>query len=173
MDVHAYPTRKLEYELGTGERPEVCVGVGDTVTPEPLAALVEAVAADHGLGTARNTPFAGTYVPLKRLHDPRVTSVMLEIRRDLYLDEATAHARPLHTVQLSMSAGWRPAAVERGAAPRSRAPRRPGQPARARGPWAGHGCPALAARGGPSGRGHGCPAPPRRGVRVRSVVAGG
>ena len=94
VDVHSYPTRRLEYELGTGERPEVCVGVDDTVTPEPLATLVEAGAADHGLGTARNTPFAGTYVPLKHLHDPRVTSVMLEIRRDRYLDEATAHARP-------------------------------------------------------------------------------
>ena len=39
-------------------------------------------------GVAVDTPFAGTYVPLDVYGtDPHVTSVMVEIRRDLYLDE--------------------------------------------------------------------------------------
>jgi N-formylglutamate amidohydrolase len=47
-------------------------------------------AADAGLATAVDTPFAGTFVPTRHLGDRRITSVMLEFRRDTYLDERTA-----------------------------------------------------------------------------------
>jgi hypothetical protein len=41
-----------------------------------------------------DTPFAGTYVPLKHLgRDRRVRSIMIEVRRDLYQTEP---AGPLH-----------------------------------------------------------------------------
>ena len=55
-----------------------------------LTDLVVAVVTDAGLDHAENTPFAGTFVPTHHLGDPRVSSVMLEIRRDTYLDEDTA-----------------------------------------------------------------------------------
>ena len=42
----------------------------------------------HGLWAERDRPFAGTYVPLRYWHaNPRVSSVMMEIHRDLYMDE--------------------------------------------------------------------------------------
>jgi N-formylglutamate deformylase len=91
VDLHSYPTRRLPYELGSGPRPPLCVGTDPFHTPGALTELVEAEAGRHGLTTARDTPFAGSYVPSDRYgHDTRVTSVMLELRRDTYLDEDTA-----------------------------------------------------------------------------------
>ena len=87
VDLHSYPTSRLDYELGGDQRPALCVGVDDDCTPAWLAALVEDLAGQAGIDTARNSPFAGTYVPLGRLGDPAVPSVMLEVRRDQYLEE--------------------------------------------------------------------------------------
>jgi N-formylglutamate deformylase len=91
VDLHSYPSRRLPYELGDGPRPRLCVGTDPHHTPGWLSELVIDVADRHGLDAAFDTPFGGTYVPLNRLgNDHRVTSVMLELRRDLYLDEDTA-----------------------------------------------------------------------------------
>ncbi len=58
-------------------------------TPEQLASGVEAVAQGLGIEVARDTPFAGTFVPSAFLGDVRVRSVMLEVRRDTYMDEGS------------------------------------------------------------------------------------
>lgn len=82
LDVHSYPRDRLPYERGAGERPEVCLGTDARHTPAwLLAAARDALA---GFGTACDTPFAGTYVPLALLGDPRVASLMLEVRRDVH-----------------------------------------------------------------------------------------
>ena len=50
---------------------------------------ITSIASKHNLDVALNTPFAGTIVPLKHYgKEPRVNSVMLEIRRDQYMDES-------------------------------------------------------------------------------------
>ncbi|MFD6417881.1 N-formylglutamate amidohydrolase [Streptomyces sp. NPDC060194] len=88
LDVHSYPTRPLPYELhGTGERPPVCLGTDAFHTPDAL--VRQARDAFDGLGgTALDTPFAGTYVPLRHhRRDPRVQALMIEIRRDVYMAE--------------------------------------------------------------------------------------
>ncbi|SDJ50725.1 N-formylglutamate amidohydrolase [Streptomyces indicus] len=88
VDVHSYPSRPLPYELhGDGPRPPVCLGVDAFHTPPGLLAAAEEVFARFG-GTAVNSPFAGTYVPL-RFHgrEERVQALMIEIRRDLYMSE--------------------------------------------------------------------------------------
>lgn len=82
--VHSYPVEALPYELDAGgDRPEICIGTDPRHTsPE----LVEAVAeAFDGAGSiALDTPFSGSYVPLRHyLRDDRVNTVMLEFRRDL------------------------------------------------------------------------------------------
>lgn len=91
VDLHSYPSTRLPYELDDGPRPPLCVGTDPFHTPDWLRSLVTDVAAAHDLDVGLDTPFAGSYVPEAHYgHDRRVSSVMLEFRRDLYLDEATA-----------------------------------------------------------------------------------
>ena len=95
IDIHSYPTTRLPYELhGDGPRPPICLGTDSFHTPADLLARAEAAFAGFG-GTALNTPFPGTYVPLEHYgKDPRVTALMIEIRRDLYMTEPGGPAGP-------------------------------------------------------------------------------
>lgn len=91
VDLHSYPREALPYELHkAGPRPEIDIGTDHRQTPTWLRELVVGVVADAGFGHGENSPYAGTFVPSRYLGDLRVSSVMLEIRRDTYLDEATA-----------------------------------------------------------------------------------
>ncbi|MFI7382478.1 N-formylglutamate amidohydrolase [Streptomyces sp. NPDC049813] len=88
IDVHSYPSRALPYELhGTDPRPPVCLGTDPVHTPDTLLALAREAFAPLG-ETALNTPFSGAYVPLRHYgEDTRVSALMLELRRDVYLHE--------------------------------------------------------------------------------------
>ncbi|MGA5507189.1 N-formylglutamate amidohydrolase [Streptomyces umbrinus] len=95
IDVHSYPTERLPYELhGDGPRPPICLGRDAFHTPADLLAHAEKAFAGFG-GTGINTPFEGTYVPLKYYGtDPRVSALMIEIRRDVYMSEPGGPAGP-------------------------------------------------------------------------------
>lgn len=94
FDVHSYPEQMLSYELhGDGYRAPLCVGSEPFHASGGLLAAVEECFPD--LDAHANAPFAGSYVPLKHYRsDARVASVMLEIRRDVYMDEATVTRKP-------------------------------------------------------------------------------
>ncbi|MEU9188854.1 N-formylglutamate amidohydrolase [Streptomyces sp. NPDC048484] len=95
IDVHSYPSERLPYELhGDGPRPPVCLGTDSFHTPPDLLAHAEKAFAGFG-GTGVNSPFAGTYVPLKYYgNDRRVSALMIEIRRDVYMTEPGGPAGP-------------------------------------------------------------------------------
>ncbi|MDX3131513.1 N-formylglutamate amidohydrolase [Streptomyces europaeiscabiei] len=95
VDVHSYPSEPLPYELhGDGPRPPVCLGTDPFHTPADLTAAAEEAFDGFG-GTGVDSPFAGAYVPLKYYgHDPRVTALMIEIRRDVYMTEPGGAAGP-------------------------------------------------------------------------------
>ncbi|MFC5804257.1 N-formylglutamate amidohydrolase [Streptomyces formicae] len=95
VDVHSYPTRPLPYELhGEGPRPPVCLGTDPFHTPPGLLARAQEVFRGFG-GTGLDSPFAGTYVPLEFYgKDPRVSALMIEIRRDVYMEEPGGAAGP-------------------------------------------------------------------------------
>lgn len=85
VDVHSYPTVRLPYEMhGLGPRPPVCLGTDPEHTPGWLLSAAQAAFPSFAL----DTPFAGTYVPLAfHGRDRRVSSLMIEIRRDGYMTE--------------------------------------------------------------------------------------
>lgn len=90
VDVHSYPTKALPYELhADARRPALCIGHDPFQTTDLLVDAARATFAPVG-DTAVNEPFDGAYV-LTRWYglDHRVTAIMLEIRRDTYLDEIT------------------------------------------------------------------------------------
>ena len=89
VDLHSFPSSPLPYEFDhTARRPRICVGTDPFHTPTHLSDSVEGAFAGSGWDVATNTPFAGTYVPLRHFgRTPEVTSVMVEVRRDLYQDE--------------------------------------------------------------------------------------
>ncbi|MFJ9723938.1 N-formylglutamate amidohydrolase [Streptomyces sp. NPDC101209] len=95
VDVHSYPTAALPYELhGEGPRPPVCLGTDSFHTPPALLRAAREAFAPCG-ETGLDSPFAGTYVPL-RFHgtDARVGALMVEIRRDTYMTEPGGAAGP-------------------------------------------------------------------------------
>ncbi|MFD9438496.1 N-formylglutamate amidohydrolase [Streptomyces sp. NPDC060006] len=105
IDVHSYPGERLPYELhGDGPRPPVCLGHDSFHTLPELLAHAEKAFAGFG-GTGVNSPFSGTYVPLKYYGtDRRVGALMIEIRRDVYMTEPGGPAGPgLHRVAAALA----------------------------------------------------------------------
>lgn len=90
VDGHSFPTRPLPYEDPALDRPDLCLGYEPRSASPPLIEALERTAGSRGWRVGHNTPFAGSYVPLACLEaGAPVTSVMLEIGRGHYMDEAS------------------------------------------------------------------------------------
>lgn len=91
VDLHSFPSVALPYELDQdAPRPPVCIGTDEDHTPSWLGSVAAEAFGGLGRDVLLNTPFAGTYVPMRHYGlDLRVSSVMVEIRRDQYLCEPT------------------------------------------------------------------------------------
>jgi len=97
VDCHSFSACALPYEHRTSAevRPEICIGTDSFHTPEGMAQSLLSFFAGAGYGVARDMPFAGALVPSAFYRrDARVFSVMIEVRRDLYMDEATGKRLP-------------------------------------------------------------------------------
>jgi N-formylglutamate deformylase len=94
IDMHSDPSRALPYEVfQQAVRPEICIGSDPVHTSNQLADNALKIFRDAGFTVGLNTPFSGALVPIKCYgKDKRVSAVMLEIRRDLYLNEETGQA---------------------------------------------------------------------------------
>ncbi len=99
LDCHSFSTTPLPSEADRSlDRPDVCVGTDPFHTPPALADALERALRDQGFRVRRDSPFAGALVPADRYRrDPRVRSVMLEVRRGTYCDETSGRLLP----------GWR------------------------------------------------------------------
>ena len=91
VDVHSYPSVALPYEVDpTALRPQICIGTDPFHTPADLVLKFQQGLKQAGFEVAIDTPFAGALVPLKHYgQERRVTALMIELRRDLYMNEAS------------------------------------------------------------------------------------
>ena len=91
LDCHSFPSKALPYELNqTSNRPEICIGTDKFHTPPKLANELYQLFKLKGFTVDYDTPFSGSLVPSTYYKkDARVRSVMIELRRDLYMDENT------------------------------------------------------------------------------------
>jgi N-formylglutamate amidohydrolase len=91
LDCHSFASVPLPSEPDQSPgRPDICIGTDPFHTPAALAQALESAFRAEGLTVARDRPFAGTLVPLAFLGvESGVQSVMIEVRRGLYCDEAT------------------------------------------------------------------------------------
>jgi N-formylglutamate deformylase len=93
IDAHSFPAVPLPYELDQDpDRPDYGIGTDSFHTPPELETLIMECLGDRKV--ANNRPFSGTIVP-KTVYqqDHRVSSVMIEINRRLYMTEESEIAR--------------------------------------------------------------------------------
>jgi N-formylglutamate amidohydrolase len=92
IDCHSFPSRRLPYEIAAegDTRPEICIGTDSFHTPEWLRDAAVECFAKAGFTVRIDTPFSGALTPAKHYRqDKRICSLMIEVRRDLYMDEET------------------------------------------------------------------------------------
>ena len=89
IDCHSFPKYPLPYELNQAMyRPEICIGTDNFHTSEKLKNLFGQLFEDLNFTAKYNEPFKGSIVPLKFYNkEKRVQSIMIEVRRDLYMNE--------------------------------------------------------------------------------------
>ena len=91
LDCHSFPAVPLPYELDQDpNRPDICIGTDEFHTPEHLVEVAKQAVTDEGMTCQINRPFSGSIVPRRYYKQNRlVSSIMIEVKRPLYMDEAT------------------------------------------------------------------------------------
>jgi N-formylglutamate deformylase len=91
IDCHSFPSKPLPYEIDqTQNRPQICIGTDAFHTPEALGSIFLNAFTTLGWTVGLNAPFSGAMVSSRYLGmDRHVAALMIEVRRDVYLDEAT------------------------------------------------------------------------------------
>jgi N-formylglutamate deformylase len=81
--------------IGCEHRIRLCIGTDDYHTPAKLVEWLQGAFEQRGFAVSVNRPFSGTFVPTDFYrHDWNVASVLIEINRNLYMDEATSERLP-------------------------------------------------------------------------------
>ena len=95
LDCHSFTSSPLPFELDQDPvRPDICLGTGSFQTPPVLTDSIEQFFRTLGWTVYRDTPYKGALVPMKFCgRDQRVSSIMIEVNRKLYMDEETGEKR--------------------------------------------------------------------------------
>jgi N-formylglutamate deformylase len=97
VDCHSFPSQPLPCDANQSPlRPDICLGADDFHTPRELVSNLKDAFSSLGFSVEINNPYVGTIVPLKwYCKDERVRSVMIEINRRLYMNEASGEKLPV------------------------------------------------------------------------------
>lgn len=89
IDAHSFPANPLKIDFDQAlKRPDICIGTVAGHTPDDLVHLLLDQFTGAGLSVSINQPYAGTIVPIRYFDkDFRVSSVMIELNRGLYLQD--------------------------------------------------------------------------------------
>lgn len=90
VDCHSFPSKALPYEGVDvyAYRPDICIGSDDFHSPKRLIEASVLEFQRTGWSVRVNDPFAGALVPASKYKlDNRVSSIMVEVNRALYMDE--------------------------------------------------------------------------------------
>jgi len=91
LDAHSFPTGQLPTQVGFSAPLEIGIGTQPGHTSPELRALAEDFFRAHGFTVGVDIPFSGAIVPNRFFGtEPRVQSLMIEVRRNLYMDESTS-----------------------------------------------------------------------------------
>ena len=107
VDGHSFSSVPLPHEFDQDpDRPDICIGADGFHTPADLIEQTAALFREVGWRVEVNRPFAGAIVPLAHYgQDRRVSSIMIEVNRRLYMDETTGDKRTdFERVQLELAA---------------------------------------------------------------------
>ena len=88
VDAHSFPDIPLPCDTNQDfPRPDICLGTDFFHTPVWIIELAKVQFEKQGYSVEINSPYSGTMVPLDFYKtDSRVSSIMIEINRRLYLD---------------------------------------------------------------------------------------
>jgi N-formylglutamate amidohydrolase len=109
IDAHSYPLSALPTELTTASRrPQICIGT-DQDWSRGITDVIVAHFEAAGYDVALDTPYAGSLVPsIVSTSSPNplyqgFRTVMIEVRRDVYLDGDNQPNREFKRLQLSLN----------------------------------------------------------------------
>ena len=96
IDCHSFASSPLPYEpRQEPRRPDICLGTDPFHTPDALVRRFRDYFVSLGYTVDLNTPYDGVLVPMDCYHrEPRLSAVMIEVNRRLYMDEATGDRLP-------------------------------------------------------------------------------
>jgi len=89
VDCHSFPNEPMPCNLSQKmPRPDICIGTDVFHTPKELLERTREFFLSCGYNVSINDPFSGTLIPMKHYRsDERVHGIMLEVNRDLYLND--------------------------------------------------------------------------------------
>ena len=91
IDAHSFSAKPMRHEADQRiPRPAICIGTDNFHTPTALSQTLLAAFRLDGFVVQLNAPFSGALVPMSFYRiNPLVHSVLIEVNRTLYINEAT------------------------------------------------------------------------------------
>lgn len=95
VDCHSFASKPLPHESDQlPDRPQFCIGTDAFHTPAQLGNNLVGALIREGFTTKKDSPFKGALVPLQFYEkDKRVSAVMIEVNRNLYMNEVTGEKK--------------------------------------------------------------------------------
>ena len=95
VDCHSFPSKPHPCDLDQApDRPDICLGTDAYHTPASLTDDARRAFEQAGFDVAIDRPFAGALVPARHFRsDRRVSALMVEVNRALYMDEDSGRPR--------------------------------------------------------------------------------